>query len=111
MAQAVASLKHIRISPRKARLVADAVRGKNAEEARAILKILPKKGARLIYSLLQSALANAEQRKDLDISSLYVKEITVNGGPTLMRWKSRAMGRATKIRRRTSHIQIVLAEK
>jgi len=111
MAQATASQKFIRMSPRKARLVADAIRGKSVEDSRAILKTLVKKSSPIILKILNSAIANAEQKKDMDISALYVKEITVDGGPYLARIKARAMGRATPIRRPTSHIKIVLAEK
>ena len=111
MSEAVARLRYIRISPRKARLVADAIRGKSVEEARTILRLSPKKSARIIYKVLQSAIANAEQKGDMDISNLYIKKITVDGGPMLIRFRARAMGRAVRIRRRTSHITIVLAEK
>ena len=111
MSEAVARVRYLRISPRKARLVADAIRGKSVEEARTILKLSPKKASKIILKLLQSALANAEQKGDLDISNLYVRQIVVDGGPMLIRFRARAMGRATRIRRRTSHITIVLAEK
>ena len=110
MAEAVAGSKYIRIAPRKARLVADAIRGKKVEDARAILKFNTKKGARIILRVLNQAIANAEQKKSLDISSLYVRKIVVNGGTMMARFKARAMGRATTIRHRTSHIEIVLAE-
>jgi large subunit ribosomal protein L22 len=111
MAQAIARQKFIRMAPRKARLVADAIRGKDVEQSRAILKTLPKKGSAIILKILNSAIANAEQKKDLDVSALFVKEITVDGGPYLARFKARAMGRGTPIRKPTSHIKIVLAEK
>jgi large subunit ribosomal protein L22 len=111
MAQAMARQEFIRMSPRKARLVADTIRGKSVEESRAILKTLPKKGSPIILKILNSAIANAEQKKDMDVSALYVKEITVDGGPYLARFKARAMGRGTPIRRPTSHVKIVLAEK
>ena len=110
MAEAVARSKYIRIAPRKARLVADAVRGKRVDEARSILKFNSKKASKIILRLLNDAVANAEQKKTLDISSLYVRKIVVNGGTMLSRFKARAMGRATTIRHRTSHIEIVLAE-
>jgi len=111
MAEAIARLSYIRIAPRKARLVADVIRGKEVEEARASLKLNPRKASRIILKLLNSALANAEQKKNMDLKNLYVKKIIVNGGASLVRFKARAMGRATTIRRRTSHIEIVLAEK
>jgi large subunit ribosomal protein L22 len=111
MAEAVAKEKFIRMSPRKARLVADTIRGKSVEQSRAILKTMPKKGARIMIKILQAAIANAETKKDMDISALYVKEIMVDGGPILARFKAKAMGRATRIRRPTCHVLIVLAEK
>ena len=106
-----AKLKYVRIGPRKARLVADAVRGKMVEEALGALKFTPKKAARIIHQLLQSAVANATQNANLDVDTLYVKKIFVDEGPTLKRWRARAMGRATKIMKRTSHITLVLDEK
>jgi large subunit ribosomal protein L22 len=111
MAEAKARATFIRMSSRKARLVADTIRGKNIEQARAILKSMPQKGAGIILKVLNTAIANAEQKKEMDISALYVKEIVVNGGPYLRRFKPRAMGRGVPIRRPTAHIRIVLAEK
>jgi len=111
MAEVVASQSFIRASARKVRLVADVIRGKGIEESRAVLKVIPKKGSIVILKVLNTAIANAEQRKDLDISALYVKEITVDIGPYLARFKARAMGRATPIRRPTAHVRIVLAER
>ncbi len=111
MAEAKAKLSYIRIAPRKARLVADAVRGKGVEEARAFLRVNTKKGSRIILKLLNSAVANAEQKKNMDLKTLFIKKIVVNGGSTLTRFKARAMGRGTTIRRRTSHIELVLSEK
>ena len=110
MSEAKARVNYYRIAPRKARLVADAIRGKPVDEARAILKFNSKKAARIMLRLLNEAVANAEQKKTLDLSSLYVQKIVVNGGAMLKRFKARAMGRATTIRHRTSHIEIVLAE-
>ena len=111
MAEAVAKINYIRIAPRKARLVADAIRGKSVDQARVILKLNTKKASRIILQLLNSAIANAEQKKNMDIANLYVQKIIVNPGTMLIRYKPRAMGRATMIRRRTSHIEIILAEK
>ncbi|MGA1861787.1 50S ribosomal protein L22 [Deferribacter thermophilus] len=103
--------KYFRISPRKARAVADLVRGKNVEEAMAILKFTNKKAAGMIAKVLKSAMANAEENHGVkDVSKLYIKEIRVDGGPTWKRYMPRAYGRATLIRKRTSHITIVLAE-
>jgi large subunit ribosomal protein L22 len=111
MAKAKARDKFIRISPRKARLVADVIRGKGIEESRAILRAVPKKGCGILLKVLNAAIANAEQKKDIDVSALYVKEIRIDGGPYLKRYRPRAMGRAGSIRKPTSHIEIVLAEK
>ena len=102
--------RYVRISPRKARLVTELVKGKPVEEALNILKFVPKKGARLVSKTLQSALANAEQNASIDIDTLYIKRIFVDEGPTMKRWRARAMGRATRILKRSSHITIVLDE-
>ena len=103
--------KYLRISPYKVRLVADLVRGKKVDEALTILKFLPKKGGRLINKTLRSALANAENARTIDVDTLFMKVILVDEGPRLKRWRPRAMGRATRILKRTSHITMVLAEK
>lgn len=103
--------KYLRISPRKARLVADLIRSKNVGEALTILKFTPKKGARYISKTLRSAVANAENTNAMDMDNLYVKAIYVNEGPRLKRWRPRAMGRATQILKRTSHITVVLGER
>jgi large subunit ribosomal protein L22 len=105
-----AKLRFTRIAPRKARLVADMIRGKRSEEALNLLMFTPKAAARLIIKLLKSAIANADQKK-VDVDRLFVKAITVDQGPTMKRFMPRAMGRATSIRKRTSHITIVLDEK
>jgi large subunit ribosomal protein L22 len=103
--------KYLRISPYKVRLVADLVRGKKVDEALTILKFLPKKSGRLINKTLRSALANAENARTIDVDTLFIKLILVDEGPKLKRWRPRAMGRATRILKRTSHITMVLAEK
>ena len=103
--------KYLRVSPTKVRLVADMVRGKKVDEALTILKFLPKKGGRLINKTLRSALANAENARTIDVDTLFIKVILVDEGPRLKRWRPRAMGRATRILKRTSHITMVLAEK
>ncbi len=103
--------KYIRISPQKARLVAELIRGKDVDEALSILKFTPKKAARLIDKTVRSAIANAEQTKVIDIDSLYVKKIYIDQGPTMKRWMAKAMGRASRILKRTSHITVVLDEK
>jgi len=108
--ETVARARHIRISPFKARLVADLVRGKPVEQALQILSFTPKAAAPLIKKVLNSAVANAENKGDIDVDTLYVKTILVDGGPVWKRFQPRAMGRATPIKKRTSHITIVLEE-
>ena len=103
--------KYLRVSPYKVRLIADMVRGKKVEEALTILKFLPKKSGRLINKTLRSAVANAENTQTIDVDTLVIKTILVDEGPKLKRWRPRAMGRATRILKRTSHITMVLAEK
>jgi large subunit ribosomal protein L22 len=103
--------KYLRVSPYKVRLIADLVRGKKVEEALTILKFLPKKSGRLINKTLRSAVANAENTQTIDVDTLVIKTILVDEGPKLKRWRPRAMGRATRILKRTSHITMVLAEK
>ena len=105
-----ARLRFTRMAPRKARLVADLIRGKKSEEALNILTFTPKSAARTIVKLLKSAVANATQKK-IDVDRLYVKTIMVDQGPTMKRFMPRALGRATTIRKRTSHITIVLDER
>jgi len=105
-----ARLRFARLAPRKARLVADLIRGKGSEEALNILSFTKKAAAKIIMKLLKSAVANATQKKTVDIDRLYIKKITVDQGPTLKRYQPRALGRATMIRKRTSHITIVLDE-
>ncbi len=102
--------KSIRISPQKARLVADVVRGMDVDKAITTLRFMPKKGAGIIRKVLESAVANATQDDQIDVDSLYVKKIFVDGGPSLKRIRPRAMGRATRIIKRTSHITVVLDE-
>ncbi len=106
-----AKLKFVRVAPRKVQLVADLIRGKGSEEALNILTFTKKAAARIVIKLLKSAVANATQKKNVDVDRLYVKKIAVDQGPTMKRYQPRALGRATTIRKRTSHIQIVLDEK
>ena len=102
--------KYIRVSPQKARLVADMIRGKSASEAMEILAVVPKKAARLIKKTLESAIANAEQNANIDVDLLYVKKIFVDQGPKMKRWRARAQGRAYSITHSLSHITVVLDE-
>ncbi len=108
--KAKAVAKYVRISPQKARLVVDLIRGKKAEEADITLSFTHKKAARIIRKVLKSAIANAGQNPNIDENVLYVREIFVDQGPTLKRWRARAQGRATPIKKRTSHITVVLDE-
>lgn len=108
--EAIAVLRFARISPLKARLVLREIQGKDVGEALYLLKIIPKKGARIVENLLKSAIANAEQ-KGLDLDSLYVKKAVADRGPMFRKWLPRAHGRATMLRKRLSHITIVVAER
>ena len=103
--------KFVRISPRKIRLVMDQVRGKQVGEALNMLSFAPQRGARILKKLVSSAIANAEQNTGVDVDSLYIMRIYADEGPTLKRWRPRAQGRATSIRKRTSHLTVVLNEK
>jgi ribosomal protein L22 len=106
-----AQAKYVRSSARKARLVCDHIRGKSVEEARAILAHTPRAIARDWSKLLESAVANAEHNHELVGEDLYVKAIHADEGPTIKRFRPRAMGRATRIRKRTSHLTILLTPK
>ena len=106
-----AKAKFIRISPRKARLVVDVVRGLNLIDALSKLTVLNKKAVGPITKLINSASANAKNNNNCSLDNLYIKEITVNEGPILYRWMPRAFGRATKLRKKTSHITVILSEK
>lgn len=108
--EAVARARYIRVSPQKARLVVDLVRGKTAQDALHILTFTRKAAAQTVKKLLESAIANATHKGNIDVDTLYVKGIWVDPGPTWKRFQPRAMGRATRIRKRTSHITIVLDE-
>lgn len=102
-----------RIAPRKARLVADLVRGMPVNDAIAVLENHPRRGAKLLHKVLKSALANASNDLDVDLNALVVSEAQVDMGPLLggrQRWRPRAMGRATPIRKRTSHLRVALTE-
>jgi large subunit ribosomal protein L22 len=109
--EAKATLKSARLSPQKTRLVIDMIRGKGVQDALNILKFSPKRSAAIVSKLVSSAVANAEQNGVDDIDRLYVKTISVDQGPVLRRFMPRAQGRATKIRKPTAHITVVLDEK
>ncbi|MDQ7782174.1 MAG: 50S ribosomal protein L22 [Desulfomonilaceae bacterium] len=106
----VSTLRHAHIAPRKARLVADLIRGRSVDDALARLQFTPKKAAGIIKKVLESALSNASRSAGVDEDRLYISSITIDEGPTAKRWRPRAMGRATRIRKRTSHIHIALEE-
>ena len=108
---AKATVKYERMSSRKVAIVANLIRGKNADEAMAILRFTPKAGAEVLTKLLKSAIANAENTKNMTHSKLYVAEIYSNQGPTLKRIRPAAKGSAVRIRKRTSHTTIVLKER
>ena len=99
-----------RIAPRKVKIVLDLIRNKPAEEAMAILKFTPKAACEPVAKLLKSAMANAENNNDMDVTRLYVAECSVSQGPTLKRIRPRAHGRAYRINKKTSHINLVLKE-
>jgi large subunit ribosomal protein L22 len=103
--------RHLRIAPRKMRLVVDMVRGKDVGEALALLDHLPKKGARIVSKTLRSVVANAENTQSVDVDRLYIKTIAVDGGTVMKRFTPRAHGRATVIRKRTSHLTVVVDER
>lgn len=108
--EAKAVAKYMHISPRKVRIVAKNIKGLTVEKALAQLRYTPKKAAVIILKVLNSALANAEQKSEIDVDTLYVKNVFVDEGPTAKRWRPRAMGRATRIRKRTSHVTVILDE-
>ena len=103
--------KYIRVSPRKVRLLMREIKGKKVEEALNLLTFAPQKGAPILRKLINSAVANAGQYPDMDVDRLFIKQIVANEGPTLKRFRPRAMGRATRIRKRTSHLTVILDEK
>ena len=109
--EARAKLSHARISARKVKIVIDLIRGKDVNEALAILKFTPKAASEVLEKLLKSAIANAENNHNMTSDKLYVAEIYANQGPTLKRIRPAAKGSAVRIRKRTSHITIVLRER
>jgi len=106
-----AKARFVRISPQKIRLIMGQVRGKKVEEALNLLSFAPQRGARILKKLLDSAVANAQQNADIDVDALYIATVYADEGPTLKRWRPRAQGRATRIRKRTSHLTVILGEK
>lgn len=108
--QVAATLRYARISPQKCRLVADVIRGKSVDEALRVLAYTPKKGARIVKKVLESAIANAEHNHGADIDELKISTIEVNAAPTFGRYRARAKGRGARITKRNSHITIRVAD-
>jgi ribosomal protein L22 len=105
-----AQAKYVRMSPRKARLVAEHIRGRSVPEARAVLAFTSREAAGVLQKVLQSAVSNAEANHGIAEDRLYVKTTYVDGGPVMKRWRARARGRVARIRKRTCHITITLVE-
>lgn len=103
--------KYVRISPTKVRNVAMPIKGKPVEDALSVLGFMPQRSAKILGKVIRSAVANADQKSDIDVDNLAIENIVVNQGPTMKRFRPRAMGRATRILKRSSHITVVLAEK
>lgn len=103
--------KFVRFSPRKVRLVVDQIRGKPVEDALNVLKFMPKRSAAMVAKTVRAAVANAEGTQSVDVDRLYVKRVTVGDGGMWKRFMPRAMGRATRIRKRLSHITVILDER
>jgi len=102
--------KYVRIAPRKVRLIMDQIRGKRVGEALNLLSFAPQKSAFILKKLVNSAVANAEQNSNMDVDSLFIKRVFADEGPALKRFRPRAMGRATRIKKRTSHLTVILEE-
>jgi large subunit ribosomal protein L22 len=105
-----ATARHVRISPQKVRMLADAIKGKPVDKAMDMLRFMPQKSAGIVEKVLRSAVANADQKPDIDIDTLIVENLLVDCGPTLKRFKARARGRGTRILKRTSHVTVLLTE-
>ena len=108
--EASAVIRFVRQSPRKVRVVADQIRGRSVEEAMSLLRLQPRKAAKTLAKLLTSAVANAENNNQADVDGLVVKRVFVDAAPTLKRWMPRAMGRANRVNKRSSHVTIVVGE-
>ncbi len=107
---ATAKLSHVRIAPRKLRVVANTIRGQKVASAINNLRFLNRAGSRELFKLLVSAVANAEDQGDVDVDDLIVKTIMVDQGSTLRRWRPRAQGRSTKIQKKTSHVFVEIGQ-
>jgi len=102
--------KYMRISPNKVRKLCDALKGKPVEKGIEILRFMPQKAAGILEKIVHAAVANADQNPDIDVDALIIRNIIVDGGPTLKRFRARARGRGTRILKRTSHITVILAD-
>lgn len=109
--QARAVARYVRVSPRKARQVVDLIRGKSVGEALNVLQLVPRAAATPVEKVVKSAMANAENNYDMNPDELYISQIFVDEGPTMKRIRPRARGMADRIRKRTSHITVILAER
>lgn len=109
MAEAKANLRFVRVTPRKARVVIDMIRGQQVPKALAMLRHTPRQAARIVEKLLRSAVANAEQKEMGDSEEMWISQAVVNCGPIYKRFRARSMGRANSIQKRTSHITIAVA--
>ena len=109
--EARAIAKYVRISPRKVNIVLNLIRGKDVKEALAILKFTPKSASEIITKIIKSAVANAENNHEMNADNLYIAESYADQGPTLKRFQPHAQGRAFRIKKRTSHITVVVREK
>jgi large subunit ribosomal protein L22 len=109
--EVAAKLRNVRVGSQKARIVADLVRGKDVNEALKILAFMPQKPALFLKKLIRSAVANAEQKKTIDVDTLYIKHVSVDMGSSLRRFRPRAQGRATPVLKKSSHFNLVLDER
>jgi len=109
--ESTAVARYVRVSPRKVRLVMDQIRGKKVEEALNLLSFASQRAAKILIKLINSAVANAQQSSDIDVDKLYIEKIFADEGPILKRFRPRAMGRATGILKRTSHLTVVIDER
>ena len=102
--------KYVRVSPQKVRMLTDAIKGKPVEAGLNMLKFMPQKAAAIVEKVVRSAAANADQMPDVDVDTLVIRNLIVDQGPTLKRFRARARGRGSRILKRTSHITVILAE-
>lgn len=111
MMEVKAVAKYVRISPQKVRKIVDGIKGRRVESGLNALKFMPQKSSGILEKVLKSAIANADHNNSLDVDSLFVKNIIVDPGPSLKRFRARARGRGSRILKRTSHITVIVADK